>query len=58
MAEVLHKDSSKSKRKRLNQKAKHARVESSLKSEKDKRILAEKASQHWKEKALHYKRCL
>lgn len=57
MAEVgAPSSSSKSRKKRLNRKAKYARVESSLKAERERRAAAEKTSIHWKEKAKYYKR--
>ena len=56
MAEIGVPSSSKSKKKRLNRKAKYARVESSLKAERERRAAAEKTSIHWKEKAKYYKR--
>ena len=54
--EITTHGQSKSKVKRLNRRAKLDRIESSLKSERSKRVVAEKASTLWKEKALLFKR--
>ena len=47
---------SKSKAKRLKQKAKTIRIESTLKQEKEQRVSAEFAAKHWKHKASLYKK--